>query len=153
MLASLLLPVRCARHLSLVHKDCAERWFCIRRRFTCEICGATATGLPEDIRAAIRQAALFHHQLRSTRFSLSGIFGSAEYAGLELELSASGANAVDYGDGGGGREAGWGLGMPLWLTESVPDRGAQLYILFYTIFCLVPTCLVAAALVVYYNSE
>ena len=31
--------------------------------------------------------------------------------------------------------------------------GAQLYLLFYTVFCLIPRCLAAAAVVIYYNSK
>ena len=102
----------------------------------------------------MRQAALLHRQLQNSRFSFSGIFGSAEYAGLELELSARGA-AGDDDDGVSGLRGSMGsrLGVPLWLEEAMPDRGAQLYILFYTVFCLIPTCLAAAALVIYYNSK
>jgi hypothetical protein len=43
--------------------------------------------------------------------------------------------------------------LPTAVASLLPDRRAQLFLVCYTLFCLLPTCMAAALLVTYFNSE
>jgi len=52
---ALRLGCRCTAGLDALHTECAERWFRIRGSSQCEVCGAEAKNLSEELKAEFRK--------------------------------------------------------------------------------------------------
>eukprot|EP00877_Chromochloris_zofingiensis_P001471 jgi/Chrzof1/11324/Cz05g32150.t1 len=117
----------CTSALDVVHKTCAVRWFSLKGDTKCEVCGGEAKGLPEDVRLTVRLASLE----------------------VAAQRQAFDTLAPDFVVGFGGLSSEEGLGLTdlsVMLTQRTRD-----YIFMYTFFCLLPTCLSTAALLVFYS--